>query len=217
MRVRVDVDDLNILTMFKRFKLIWELGGTLEHVKLSASGKGYHLYVEFTEPKHNELEYRALLWDCAGRISYSIRRMAMSGKTEHSDIMFSYKYGTGSETDVTKEFKKAYDLLRTKSVKEVFNVRNWRKELDLKHTQPFKTCFIVADDKYSDLKQVLIDISAQDLTFSYRLVPNIMPYKKSMFVCVIYSSSKDTAYQRGAWFVKRAGVGSYWVKYPKKK
>ena len=140
----------------------------------------------------------------------------MSGKTEHSDIMFNYKYGQGKEINITKEFRPAYDLLRTKSVKEVFGSKNWRKELKLRHNEPFKTCFIVADDKYTELKQVLIDISAQDLTFSYRLVPNILPYKKSMFICVIYSGNKNEAFQRGAWFVKRAGVGSYWVKRPKK-
>jgi len=76
---------------------------------------------------------------------------------------------------------------------------------------------IDSDDLKQKLEKICSDIRVKDKTFKYRFYEQ--KEGKYKFILAIGSESKDKAFMRGAWFVKKAQVDQkllYWVKQKKR-
>jgi len=64
-----------------------------------------------------------------------------------------------------------------------------------------KTIFFFKEEILSDIKKVCEDIFEKDKTFKFKI------FKKENWVLVIESKTRDEAFKRGMWFLKKALKG----------
>jgi len=75
-----------------------------------------------------------------------------------------------------------------------------------------KVMFLLNEEEVNDIEAVMYDISSKDDTFRYRIVKS--KYEPGKYVLIVYCSSRDEAYRRGAWIRDKVFKNDrlYWVK-----
>ena len=75
-----------------------------------------------------------------------------------------------------------------------------------------KVMFLLDEHEVNDVEAIMYDISSKDDTFRYKIAKS--NYEKGKYVLIVYCSSKDEAYRRGAWIRDKVFKNEklYWVK-----
>jgi len=180
-------------------------------VEQSLSGIGYHIEIlKSTTPLEN-IKARAILGDDPGRLLYAIRRWALAGK-EYIDICHdSNGHERTVEIDMEnllEPYKKDVDFILKKQVgKKVGEkveelVEKIKPELKKLQKEYFITTFAFNTEQLMEkLKKVCIDTAERDKSFRFRIYESFVPL--AQYFLAITSKTKDQAFQRGMWFLKK--------------
>ena len=207
--IGIDIDSSDVFELLKRYILARKLFPDSEIItRISPSGHGYHMIIRLNKritPFENFL-YRALLDDDPYRLLLAMKKFAIDGERWY-DLIFTHKYGNKSqELDLDR-------LLKNYDIEEI--IKNWgefgtmdkiekiskgiKKKIGIKEV--WMTCFAFKTNALREkLKGICEDISLKDESFKFKIYQNFQP--EWDFILVIFSDSKDKAFQRGAWFLK---------------
>lgn len=215
----IDIDRMSkytlLLTYFKAKK---SFPDSRIEVRISSSGKGFHILIHDEMTILENILWRARLNDDDRRLIYSLRKFAHNPDMKFFDLMFNEKYGLKSREIDMDELLKPH----MEDVVEIWNdwgsdeslrlVKELSSKVELSIVRYWTTGIKIKNTIKDKLVGVFEDISLQDESFRWRIFPNFLGYG---YIALVYSPTKDIAQKRGLWMVKNVSIlknHKYWVR-----
>ncbi|MEM1577926.1 MAG: hypothetical protein QXM27_02880 [Candidatus Pacearchaeota archaeon] len=200
-------------------------------VRVSSSGFGFLLKIYFNKEiddfKH--FIYRAILEDDPYRLRLALNKYYL-GERRWLDLAF-YEKDQGKIKEIThivkkyeKDLKNIVEMIKNnENIKEIDKkINEVSKKLE-KELKPFKKEIFSTNIGFKEkdkerIEKVCKDTFEKDPSFKYRIFQSFFP--KYDYILTVYSPTKDQAFKRGDWLVKKALKDLnllFWVKKLKTK
>jgi hypothetical protein len=209
----VDLDTTSVRRLLLVLKSALNMNLEIKKIEISPSRRGFHIILDGGKDEFDILCKRALLWDEAIRLRYSLKRLALGSKV---DICFFRKGGKNS-IDVTNHFN--LNEIKNDEIDEKI-VKKYEEKIKPLMKDCWITCIGLKEELKETISEICSDIKARDKSFDFKIYESYFP--KYDYLLVIFSKNRDQAYQRGEWFkrILKAELGIdilYWVKEKKEK
>jgi len=204
-----------LLTYFKCRKLFPD--AKIE-VKISGSGKGFHIIVHETMSVLENILWRTRLGDDARRMMFSLAKFAHNPELPFFDLMFSEKFGKSTKQvdveGILEHHKEDTDYIWANwgSEEALHRLRDLSEKAEIAIERYWTCSFKIPAEKKDAIVEKMKNISEKDETFKWRVFPNFLGHG---YILIIYSPDMDTSHKRGVWIknkiVEMKGY-KYWVR-----
>ncbi|MFQ6118366.1 MAG: hypothetical protein ACE5KE_00610 [Methanosarcinales archaeon] len=210
--IGIDLDTTSIfdllLTYFNAKKMFQDATITTE---ISSSNRGFHIIIK-TKKEINKFDnflIRAVLGDCSERLKLSLEKAFLNPKEKYNDLIFTKKGNNNVKIfnleNILNNYRKDVNFIN----------KHWGDNLALERIEKLSkkvgrkiktknlwlTCFAFSTDSLRvKLSKVCSDIYVNDPSFKYKIYQNYNP--DTEYLLIIFSETKNKAFQRGEWFLK---------------